>query len=162
MARDHNFSRGDFYQGVRDLKMLRDKLKEFPEICLYTVIKKMAKEVGEKAKELAPDEPEPRDKRPTFKKIKDSLRVYFHQRKKQYVIRFYTRHAAAQHERMDYDHPTGQAKYLEQPYREAKNEFLERIGAGVELELQILARRKARKERARLRSEAKSRQKAGG
>lgn len=149
MARDHNQGHGDFLSGVGEMVYLLERLRDVPVEALQHSISRIAHEVGEKARDLAPEEPEPRDKRKGFIPIRESLRIYMHRRKKFHVIRFATRHAAAQHERMDYQHQTGQAKFLEIPFRAARSEFYSRLASDTEDQIRKtwLQKRAARQSR---------------
>lgn len=139
MARDHERITGAVIQGTGELMAMLDSLKDMPVWVLEEAIRKIAKSVAEQAKQLAPEDPEPRDKRPDYVPLKKSVKVYYHKRRRIWVVRFAARHAAAQHERTEWQHASGQAKYLEVPLRAAKEEFLRDVGANVQEVLSAIA-----------------------
>ena len=139
MARDHERITGAVIQGTGELLAMLASLEGMPVWVLEEAIRGIAKDVAEKAKQLAPEDPEPRDKRPDYVALKKSVRVYYHKRKRIWVVRFAARHAAAQHERTEWQHASGQAKYLEVPLRAAKEDFLRSVGANVQEVLSAIA-----------------------
>jgi LmbE family N-acetylglucosaminyl deacetylase len=145
MARDHKRTTGAFVQGTGELLALMEKLKDMPLWVLEDSIRSIARSVAEEAKRLAPDDPnDSGENRSDYVKLKESVRVYYQKRKRIWVVRFATRHAAAQHERMDWQHQTGQPKYLEIPLQAAKADFLQKVGANVDEVLAAIAAAKSK------------------
>ena len=53
-----------------------------------------------------------------------------------YEVRFQTRYAAVQHERLDFNHPRGgQAKYLEQPLEQNRSRYLQHVRDAIRREI---------------------------
>lgn len=111
--------------GAKEMEEILAQLEQVPERIVQRTLSSLAREVGEQAKELAPEDPAPRDKREHYVRLKSSMKV--RRLKRGYMIRFTSRHAAVQHERTDYQHTRGQAKYLERPLMSMRASLLQRI-----------------------------------
>lgn len=103
--------------GVAELAEAIAYLDEVPDHVRARVLTRKAKDLLQQATEKAPTDGDPSDDaRPDYQKLRESGRVL--RRRAGRVVRFATRHAAAQHERMDWQHEDGgQPKFLEEPLR---------------------------------------------
>lgn len=126
--------RSRYISGIDSTRALLETLKGVPETVRRRALRNAARSLGEQARALAPDDPEPRDKRPEYQDLRQSLKVY--RRKSFFIVRFGARHAAAQHERIDYRHERGgQAKFLEQPLRAMQSTFVKTMADEVAKEM---------------------------
>lgn len=124
-------------ESIREMVAFLKQMEAVPTRTRNLAVKRMAEELLAKSLLLAPDSdrahnPEYDDAgqerkwdRRGYRKLKESASVM--KRKGVWIVRYSTRHAAAQHERMDYQRNSGQAKYLEQPLMEMRSTFRERI-----------------------------------
>ena len=129
--------------GTRELMAALERFHAVPEKLRNRVLRRKGVELAAKAKALAPNDPDPDDKRPDYTKLADSVTV--RRKKGRVIVRFASRHAAAQHERMDYQHETGQAKFLEQPLRAMRESLIKDLADEAEAELAKETRRAERR-----------------
>lgn len=125
--------------------------KGIPTSVRQGVMKEMAQELLEASLLLAPEDLD----RPAVRGRGDSRRAGWDDRGYQplkqsanifkaggtWIVRYQTRHAPAQHERMDYVRDRGQAKFLEQPLMSMRAEYPRRIGKSVARQMAERARR---------------------
>lgn len=130
-------------------------MESFPPRIRKRAVKRLAQELMEESLKLAPDSGVASNREHDeagnermwdergYRKLKESASVM--QRKGTWIVRYSSRHAAAQHERMDYQRTSGQAKYLEQPLMAMRATFKERIAPVIEQEMAAEADRLRRK-----------------
>lgn len=139
---------------IREMVKFLQAMESFPPRIRKRAVKQLAHELMEESLKLAPDSgvassrehDEDGNERKWdergYRKLKESASVM--ERKGTWIVRYSTRHAAAQHERMDYQRTSGQAKYLEQPLMAMRSTFRERIIPVLEEEMAREADRKRR------------------
>lgn len=142
-------------QSVEGITEFLTTLATVPRGVRNRSLKRLAAELLEKSLRLAPDagpddksgegesKSKSRDAARGYVKLKESATMY--RRKGTWIVRYATRHAAAQHERLDYQRTTGQAKYLEQPLMDIRANYRERLMVYINDELQRAAARAKRK-----------------
>lgn len=132
--------------GVNEVADALARLEAVPAQVRTRVLSRKAKELLQRATELAPTDDDPaEDARADYVKLRESGKVL--RRKNSRIVRFATRHAAAQHEWTDVKHEEGQPKFLEQPLREMRPTLMRDLAADAEAMVARIARRASRRSR---------------
>lgn len=126
--------------GVSDVQDALRRLDEVPDRTRARVLTRAAQRLLDAAVGLAPTDQDPdSDERPDYVKLRESAKIL--RRKNGRAVRFATRHAAAQHERMEWQHEDGQPKFLEQPLRAMRATLMQDLANDAEAEVARVAAR---------------------
>ena len=128
-------SSGDgIYIDIDGLEDLEAILKNIPEAAKQAARKELQRCLGDlkgKAQRLAPVNKDPKAKDPGALKGSAFYETSWDGDNLEGVVGFDKPYALRQHEDMDYLHDTGQAKYLEQPFKESIGDYTDAIGEAI-------------------------------